>query len=78
MKRQAPAREPADAQVLIACPADKVAKDKIAPLAQGIVEWHNALKPVADVTCVSRDCAFAKTNLAPILQQNVLTNVRSL
>lgn len=68
--------------VLLACLAEKVTKDKVEALAQGIVAWHQELKPVGDVTCVFRDSAFAddvaKTNLAAILQQNGLTNVRSL
>ena len=39
-------------------------------------------KPAGDTTCVFRDSAFAndvaKTNLAAILYQHGLTNVRSL
>ena len=51
-------------------------------LALGIVEWHKALAPAGESTIVFRDSAFtddvAKTNLAAILQQNGLENVRSL
>lgn len=47
-----------------------------------IVEWHKALAPAGDTTCVFRDSAFAddvaKTNLAAILEQHGLVNVRSL
>ena len=49
---------------------------------QGIVAWHKELAPVGDTTCVFRDSAFendvAKTNLAAILQQHGIGNVRSL
>ena len=52
------------------------------PLAQGIVAWHKSLAPADDTTCVFRDSAFtddvAKTNLAAILNQYGLANVRSL
>ncbi|MGH7603900.1 MAG: type III restriction endonuclease subunit M, partial [Gemmatimonadaceae bacterium] len=47
-----------------------------------IVTWHKALAPAGDTTCVFRDSGFAddvaKTNLAAILNQHGLTNVRSL
>jgi adenine-specific DNA-methyltransferase len=68
--------------VLIACLVEKLPKDKIESLALGIVEWHKVLAPAGETTCVFRDNAFAddvaKTNLAAILQQNGLTNIRSL
>jgi adenine-specific DNA-methyltransferase len=68
--------------VLLACLAEKVTRDDVEPLAQGIVEWHKTLAPAGDSTCVFRDSAFAddvaKTNLAAILQQHGLVNVRSL
>jgi len=65
----------------------------VEPLALGIVEWHKQLAPAGDTTVVFRDSAFAlpaatnaalagddvaKTNLAAILQQHGLENVRSL
>ena len=41
-----------------------------------------ALAPAGDTTCVFRDSAFAddvaKTNMAAILEQNGIANVRSL
>ena len=44
--------------------------------------WHKELAPVGDTTCVFRDSAFendvAKTNLAAILEQHGIGNVRSL
>lgn len=68
--------------VLLACLAEKITREEVEPLAQGIVEWHKALAPAGDTTCVFRDSAFAddvaKTNLAAILQQHGLQNVRSL
>ena len=68
--------------VLLVCLAEKIVRDEVEPLAQGIVEWHKALAPAGDTTCVFRDSAFAddvaKTNLAAILNQHGLTNVRSL
>jgi adenine-specific DNA-methyltransferase len=68
--------------VLLVCLATQVNRDEVEPLAQGIVAWHQELAPAGDTTCVFRDSAFAddvaKTNLAAILNQHGLTNVRSL
>lgn len=68
--------------VLIACLAEKIARDEVEKLGLGIVEWHKALTPAGDTTCVFRDSAFAddvaKTNLAAILEQNGIATVRSL
>ncbi len=68
--------------VLLACLAEKIARDEVEPLAQGIVTWHKTLAPAGDTTCVFRDSAFAddvaKTNLAAILEQHGIANVRSL
>jgi adenine-specific DNA-methyltransferase len=68
--------------VLLACLAEAISRDEIEPLAQGTVEWHKALNPAGDTTCVFRDSAFAddvaKTNLTAILEQHGLANVRSL
>jgi adenine-specific DNA-methyltransferase len=68
--------------VLLTCLAEKIGRTDAEPLALGIVEWHKALAPAGDVTCVFRDSAFAddvaKSNLAAILEQHGLTNVRSL
>ncbi len=68
--------------VLLTCLATEITRDEVEPLAQGIVAWHKALEPAGDTTCVFRDSAFAddvaKTNLAAILNQHGLTNVRSL
>jgi adenine-specific DNA-methyltransferase len=68
--------------VLIACLADKIAREEVEALGLGIVDWRKALAPAGDTTCVFRDSAFAddvaKTNLTVILEQNGIANVRSL
>jgi len=68
--------------VLLACLAAKITREQVEQLAEGIVEWHKALGPAGDTTCVFRDSAFAddvaKTNLAAILSQHGIANVRSL
>jgi adenine-specific DNA-methyltransferase len=68
--------------VLVACLAQHIGTQEVEPLAQGLVEWHTALAPAGDTTFVFRDDAFAddvaKTNLAAILNQRGLLNVRSL
>lgn len=68
--------------VLIACLAEKIAADDVETLGQGITEWHKALAPAGETACVFRDSAFendvAKTNLAAILSQYGIENVRSL
>ncbi len=68
--------------VLIACLDRQVQLQEVESLAQGIIAWHKELAPVGDTTCVFRDSAFAddvaKTNMAAILEQNGIANVRSL
>jgi adenine-specific DNA-methyltransferase len=68
--------------VLLVCLARAVDRRETEALAQGIVAWHEALAPAGETTCVFRDSAFiddvAKTNLAAILSQHGLLNVRSL
>jgi adenine-specific DNA-methyltransferase len=68
--------------VLLACLAEEITREDVEPLAQGIVEWHKERAPAGDTTCVFRDSAFAddvaKTNLAAILEQHGISNVRSL
>jgi len=70
------------AGVLMACLDTSIPEVAVEPLALGIVDWHRELAPVGDSTVVFRDSAFAndvaKTNLAAILQQHGLQNVRSL
>jgi len=68
--------------VLITCLAEAIAGDDVESLALGIVEWRWRLAPAGDTTCVFRDSAFAddvvKTNMAAILEQHGIANVRSL
>jgi adenine-specific DNA-methyltransferase len=68
--------------VLLTCLATRISKQDAEPLAMGIAEWHQALAPAGDTTCVFRDSAFendeAKTNLAAILDQHGIRHVRSL
>jgi len=68
--------------VLMTCLAEKITTEETEALGLGIVEWHKALAPAGDTSCVFRDSAFendvAKTNLAAILEQAGIANVRSL
>ena len=68
--------------VLMTCLAQKITRDDVETLGQGIVEWHKTLNPAGETTCVFRDSAFAddvaKTNLTEILKQSGIANVRSL
>ena len=68
--------------VLMACLATAIAATEVEAVALGIVNWHKELAPAGDTTCVFRDSAFAddvaKTNMASILEQNGIQNVRSL
>lgn len=68
--------------VLLACLAERITRDQVEDLAQGIVAWHKAQAPASDSTCVFRDSAFAddiaKTNLAAILNHAGIKSVRSL
>ncbi len=70
------------AGTLIVCLAPKISRKEAEPLALGIVKWHKELAPAGESTVVFRDSAFAddvaKTNVAAILEQHGLTNVRSL
>ncbi|MBI2567789.1 MAG: hypothetical protein HYV63_12225 [Candidatus Schekmanbacteria bacterium] len=66
----------------MACLATKIGREDVEPLSHGILEWHGALAPAGDPTCVFRDSAFAddvaKTNMAAILEQHGIRNVRSV
>ena len=70
------------AGTLIVCLAPTITAEEVESLALGIVDWHKAQAPAGESTLVFRDSAFAddvaKTNLAAILQQHGLQNVRSL
>nr|WP_029462242.1 site-specific DNA-methyltransferase [Serpentinimonas barnesii] len=68
--------------VLFACLTLAIAATEVEAVALAIVNWHKELEPAGDTSCVFRDSAFAddvaKTNMAAILQQNGIANVRSL
>ena len=66
--------------VLLACLATKINSGEVEDLALMIVAWLKELSPAGESTLVFKDSAFAddvaKTNLAAILQQHGLKNVR--
>lgn len=68
--------------VLIACLSATITTAEVEKLGQGIVEWHKALAPAGETTCIFRDSAFAddvaKANLVAILEQSGIAKVRSL
>ena len=68
--------------VLLACLAEKITREEVEPLAEGIIAWHKEDPPAGDTTCVFRDSAFAddvaKVNLSAILEQYGIQNIRSL
>lgn len=70
------------AGTLFACLSESITADEGEPLALGIAGWHQELDPAGDTTVVFRDSAFAddvvKSNVAAILDQSGLKNVRSL
>lgn len=67
---------------LIVCLADDVGKQVVEELSNGIVAWRAALAPAVDTRVVFKDSGFAddvaKTNMAAILNQNGILDVRSL
>jgi adenine-specific DNA-methyltransferase len=54
----------------------------IEPLSAGIIVWRKELAPAVDTRVVFNDSGFAddiaKTNIAAILNQNGISDVRSL
>lgn len=67
---------------LIVCLSDGLTKDVVEELAKGIVDWRKALAPAVDTRVVFKDTGFAddiaKTNMAAILNQAGIADVRSL
>ncbi len=67
---------------LIACLDESIATPDVERLAQGIADWRDETAPDFDGTVIFRDSAFtddvAKANLAAILEQRGISNVRSL
>lgn len=70
------------AGTLIACLDEHIDREGVDSLALGIAKWHKQLESKGDTTVIFRDSAFeddiAKTNMAAILEQHGLGNVRSL
>ena len=70
------------AGVLFACLSDGITLETAEPLALGIAEWQKTLAPAGGSKLVFKDSAFAddvaKTNLAAILSQHGLDDVRSI
>ncbi len=67
---------------LITCLTKKIVQDDIEELAKGILALREELDPASETTAVFRDSAFeddvVKTNMAAILEQSGLKNVRSI
>jgi adenine-specific DNA-methyltransferase len=67
---------------LIACLDTKITRADGEAVALGIAKWHKELNPAGETAIVFRDDAFVddvvKTNVAAILEQHGLKNVRSL
>lgn len=67
---------------LIACFADGLTKDVVESLSAGLVAWWKELAPAVETRVVFKDSGFAddvaKTNMAAILNQNGIRDVRSL
>lgn len=70
------------AGALMVCLAGGLTREVVETLAGGIVAWHKELAPSVDTRVVFKDSGFAddvaKTNMAAILNQNGIADVRSL
>lgn len=70
------------AGALLVCLATEIAANESEELAIGMAAWREEQNPAGDTTVVFRDSAFtddvAKLNIAAILEQHGLENVRSL
>ena len=71
-----------DGGALIACMSEEIDEDGVESVATGIAEWLESLENTDDATVVFRDDAFsndvAKVNLAEILRQSGVKDVRSV
>ena len=67
---------------LLACLAERIDREEVEELAEGIADWRDALDNTDNTTVVFRDIAFAddvaKTNCTEILRQRGIRNVRSI
>ncbi|WP_146284635.1 site-specific DNA-methyltransferase [Gemmobacter aquaticus] len=70
------------AGALIVCLSDGITRETVEGLAKGIIAWWQALAPAGDTRVVFKDSAFAddvaKTNMAAILNQAGIKDMRSL
>jgi adenine-specific DNA-methyltransferase len=70
------------AGALMVCLADGLTRETVEALANGIVVWRKQLSPAVDTRVVFKDSGFAddvaKANMAAILKQNGISDVRSL
>ena len=70
------------AGALIVCLSDGITRETVEGLAQGIIAWWQALAPAGETRIVFKDSAFAddvaKTNMAAILNQAGIKDMRSL
>jgi len=70
------------AGVLFLCLSKEVRSAEVESLGLGIASWSNSLSSAGSTTCVFRDDAFeddiTKTNLAAILVQHGIFNIRSV
>lgn len=71
------------AGTLFVCLEKSIKAGDVETLGNGLVAWKQQLAPAGETTVIFRDSAFhgddvAKTNLASILEQNDIKNVRSL
>ena len=70
------------AGALIACLSDGITRDVAEELGTGIAAWRKALAPAVDTRVVFKDSGFAdndaKLNMAAILSQAGITDMRSL
>jgi adenine-specific DNA-methyltransferase len=70
------------AGVLLVCLATSITDEQTEALGAGMIDWRNALGVAGQTTCIFRDDSFAddvvKVNLAAILHQGGIDNVRSL
>ncbi len=67
---------------MIVCLAGGLTRQVVETLANSIVVWHKELAPAVGTRVVFKDSGFAddvaKTNMAAILNQNGIADVRSL
>jgi len=70
------------AGALVVCLSDGLTRGVVEAVANGIVAWHKELAPAVDTRVVFKDSGFAddvaKSNMAAILNQNGIPDVRSL